>query len=156
MLEKLPYKTTSEHDLINYARKLNIPYFVGVMMRDELPSYPRLNECGILNLENHLQQGSHWICWYKKGKTRYYFDSFAEPPPLELLNYLKTSVELAQDLPCIIRNAITVQHDESSECGSLCLFVLKKLTSGIPFPEILTSLASRYEKRWNDPLEIEL
>lgn len=155
-MEILPHKTMSEYDLISYAKKLNIPYFVGVLMRDELPSHPRFNECGILNLENHLEQGSHWICWYKRGKVRYYFDSFAEPPPLELLNYLKTSVELTQDLPCIVRNAITVQHDESSECGSLCLFVLKKLSSGISFPEIVTSLASRYEDRLNEPLKIEL
>ena len=155
-MEKLPCKTMFDGDLINYAKKLKIPYFIGVMMRDELPPHPKLNECGILNLNTHLQQGSHWICWYKKGKMRYYFDSFAEPPPSELLTYLKTSMELTEDTPCIIRNAVTVQHDESSECGSLCLFVLKRLSSGITFPDILTFLESRYNKRSSEPLKIEL
>ena len=115
-------------------------------MRDELPIQPKINECGILNLNTHLQKGSHWTCWFKKGKERYYFDSFGELPPNELLKYLKTPLELEQDLPAIKCNAITVQHDQSQECGSLRLYVLKQMSMGVAFPIIIEFLEKRYNK----------
>ena len=52
-------------------------------------------------------------------------------------NYLKTKREFVNDLPAVKCCAITVQRDESNECGALCLYVLKQLTQGIPFPIIL-------------------
>ena len=97
-------------------------------------------------MNTHLQMGSHWTCWYKRGKNRYYFDSFGEPPPIELLHYLKTRIELKDDLPAIKCNAITVQHDQSEECGSLCLYVLKQLSRGIAFSSIIEFLEKRYMK----------
>ena len=117
-------------------------------MRDGISSLP-LNtlECGALNLNTHLQKGSHWMCWYKWGKERYYFDSLAEPLPKDLKYYMKTLVEIAKDLPAIICNAVTVQHDQSSECGgSFCLYVLKQLSNGIPFSSINKFLERRYNK----------
>ena len=116
-------------DIMKYVSILSIPNFRGVLMRDELPIKPNEIECGILNLNTHKQLGSHWVCWYKDGTERYYFDSFGEPPPLELLHYLKTSTEINLDLPAIRRSSITVQRYGSNECGSLCLYVLKMLNS---------------------------
>lgn len=143
----LPVRPLYSDDIYNYVQLLHIPHFMGVKMRDELPSTPRVRECGILNLNTHLQSGSHWTCWLKNGGERYYFDSYGEPPPLELLKYLKSVKEIAEDLPAIRICAITVQHDESTECGSLCLYVLKQLTQGIPFHIILNNLESRYSKK---------
>jgi len=151
----LPTATTTDGDILRYAHRLEIPHFRGVKMRDELPPKPRKNESGILNLNTHEQKGSHWVAWYKEGKQRYYFDSFAEPPPIEMLYYLKSSREFEFDLPVIRRNAVTVQHDQSTECGSLCLFVLKHLSSGIPFSKILEALQERYKKE-TSPLIIEM
>ena len=142
----LPQEALNDDDIEHYVQKLNINNFVGVRMRDELPIQPKINECGILNLNTHLQKGSHWTCWFKKGKERYYFDSFGEPPPNELLKYLKTPLELEQDLPAIKCNAITVQHDQSQECGSLCLYVLKQMSMGVAFPIIIEFLEKRYNK----------
>ena len=143
----LPNSTMTDGDILRYVQRLGIPNFRGVKMRDELPAKPWKAECGILNLNTHDQKGSHWVAWYKEGKERYYFDSFAEPPPIELMQYLKSNRELELDLPVIRRNAVTVQHDKSTECGSLCLFVLKHLANGIPFSKILEILQERYKKR---------
>ena len=121
---RLPTKTMTDQDLLRYVTRLNIPNFRGVCMRDELTGKPNEFECGILNFETHLQKGSHWTCWFKRGKDRYYFDSYGEPPPRELIKYLKTPKEY--DTLVIKRSAVTVQKDESSECGALCLYVLKK------------------------------
>ena len=143
----LPNSTMYDGDILRYVHRLGIPHFRGVKMRDELPSRPRKNESGVLNLNTHEQKGSHWVAWYKDGKERYYFDSFGEPPPIELMQYLKSNRELEFDLPVIRRNAVTVQHDISNECGSLCLFVLKHLSNGIPFSKILEALQERYKKQ---------
>ena len=81
-------------------------------------------------------------------KKRLYFDSFGEPPAIELLHYLKSQSELEEDLPAVKCNAITVQHDQSTECGSLCLYVLKQLSMGINF------LETRYGNPSNAALNI--
>ena len=89
----LPKATMYDTDILHYVNLLHIPDFRGVKMRDELSTNPRFKECGILNLEPHIEEGSHWTCWYKDGKERYYFDSFGEPPPVELEKYLKSDKE---------------------------------------------------------------
>lgn len=145
-----------DSDILNYVRRLRIPNFRGVKMRDELPSKPRKIESGILNLNTSYEAGSHWVAWYKDGKERYYFDSFGEPPPIEMMQYLKSNRELELDLPAIRQNAVTVQHDISNECGSLCIFVLKQLSNGIPFSKILETLQDRYRNNNSIPLIIEI
>ena len=144
----------TDNDLMRFVIQLNIPNFRAVSMRDELTNRPRKNECGILNLQTHLQKGTHWTCWYKRGKERYYFDSYGEPPPLEMIKYLKTPEEY--DLPVIKRSAVTVQHDESSECGALCLYVLKQMSKGVEFSSILEKLLKRYEKSTRSNLTIQI
>ena len=141
----LPSRTMTDLNLLRYVTRLKIPNFRGVRMRDELTGKsPHHSECGILNLENHLQRGSHWTCWFKEGKDRYYFDSYGEPPPREIIQYLKSVNELEKDKPVIKRSAVTVQRDNTSECGALCLYVLKRMSDGILFPVILESLLKRY------------
>ena len=43
---------------------------------------------GIVNLENSNQSGSHWVAYYKNNNKKYYFDSFGNAPPKELVKYL--------------------------------------------------------------------
>lgn len=152
----LPRDTMFDTDLKRYVHILSIPHFRGVMMRDELSNNPLNEECGILNLNTHNESGSHWICWYKNRNDRYFFDSFGESPPIELLKYLKTQSEYQNNLPVIRRSAITVQHYYSNECGSLCLYMLKKLTNGVSFPKILIELAERFNKLSSPPLTINI
>ena len=143
-------------DLEKYVDILSISHFRGVMMRDELPNFPLKIECGILNLNTHNQSGSHWICYYKNGNERYFFDSFGETPPCELIKYLKTPREYHNALPVIQRSAIAVQHYGSSECGSLCLYVLKQMTNGKKYPKILLELGKRFTKIPTPPLIINI
>ena len=142
----LPKEAMYDGELVRYVALLKIPDFRGVKMRDELPIKSHDIECGILNLNSHLQKGSHWTCWYKNRSTCYYFDSFGQTPPTELVKYLTP-------LP-IHRSAVTVQHDQAEECGSLCLYVLKMLTAGVEFSDILESLLQRYQTSPTSPLSI--
>jgi len=42
----LPNKALSNVELLDAAKKIEIPGFRGVFVRDKLPSKPRKNECG--------------------------------------------------------------------------------------------------------------
>ena len=70
-MEALPKDTLYDDDILFYAAKLKIPNFIGAKMRDELVIPPQKRECGVLNLNTHLQKGSHWIYWFKNGMKRY-------------------------------------------------------------------------------------
>ena len=151
---RLPLHTMYEGELYRYANLLHIPDFRGVKMRDQLPKTTHSVESGILNLNTHLQNGSHWTCWYKKHDACYYFDSFGETPPIEIQQYLKTPAQYAQDLPIIRRSAVIVQRDGAQECGALCLYVLQKLGHGIEYGDILAELLHRYQTNDSSPLVV--
>ena len=149
----LPSKTLCTSDIMHLASLLKIPHFSRVKMRDQFHGKSKNRETGILNLSPSTMSGSHWCAYYKNGKERYYFDSYGEPPPVELIRYLKTDKEIMKNSPVIVRNSATVQHDQSSECGALCLFVLKKLSQGVPFTDIIDYLEKRYQKHPTPPLK---
>ena len=149
----LPGNTLCTSDIIHLANLLEIPHFSPVRMRDEFHGKSKNREMGILNLSPSSMTGSHWCAYYKNGKERYYFDSYGETPPVELIEYLKTDREILDNSPVIVRNFVTVQHDRSSECGALSLFVLKKLSQGVPFTDIIDYLEKRYRKYPTPPLK---
>ena len=59
--------------------------------------------------------------WFKKGKDKFYFDSYGVQPPSELIEYLKSP---------IFYNSERVQQNGEVFCGHLCLFTLKQLSLG--------------------------
>ena len=110
----------SNIQLIDATKRLNIDGFRGVFVRDELPNSPTLKECGILNLDDSSEWGTHCVAWTKRGQDDIYFDSYGLPPPAELLNYLKTPVYY---------NSERIQPDAEVFCRHLCLYVLKKTSN---------------------------
>ena len=88
-------------------------------MRDELPEETLTNECGILNLNNSDQEGSHWVAWIKRKDLKIYFDSYSNAnPPKELVKYLgennlKITTRKFQD------------YKDPPICGHLCLDFIK-------------------------------
>jgi len=62
---KLENKALSNIELEFAIKKLKIPRFRGVFSKDDLPNKPCKRECGILNLDNSLGGGTHWVAWYK-------------------------------------------------------------------------------------------
>ena len=90
-------------------------------MRDILPKKATLNECGILNLDSFSGDGTHWVMWFKKGKDKFYFDSYGVQPPSELIAYIKSPISY---------NSERVQQNGEVFCGHLCLFALKQLSLG--------------------------
>ena len=136
----LGYISLTNFDLYKYIERLKIPNFRGVYMRDTLPKKTWKKECGIMNFNTSDQSGSHWVCWYKIGSTRIYFDSFGCITPIKLQNYLKTTPEFRNNTPCIQRNSEQVQEANTQICGQLCLYVLKNLSQGKKFQNIINTI----------------
>ena len=115
----LPNKPLSNLKIIDTAKRLSVNRFRGVFLRDTLPKTAKLNECGILNLYSSSVDGTYWVMWFKKGKDKFYFDSYSVRPPSELIAYLKSP---------IVYNCERVQQNGEVFCGNLCLFALKQLS----------------------------
>lgn len=138
----IPNKSLTNIELSSYAKKLDIPFFRGVYMRDTLPAKVHKKECGIVNLNRSSESGSHWVCYYKDGShKRIYFDSFGQITPIEIQKYLKTKTEFANNEPVIQRSTDIVQAVNTHVCGHLCLFVLKSLANGDNFQRVINILA---------------
>ena len=120
----LPNKLLSNLEIIDAAKRLSVNGFRGVFLRDTLPKKAKLNACGILNLDSISDDGIHWVMWFKKGKDKFYFDSYGSygmQSPSELIAYLKSP---------IFYNSERVQQNGEVFCGHLCLFTLKQLPLG--------------------------
>lgn len=127
----LPNEPLSNFQLIEAAKKLKIKQFRGVFVRDQLPKKSNPTECGILNTGDSSTNGFHWMCWHKSGSKKICFDSYALPPPVELVEYLKRPVYY---------NSERLQYGDTVFCGHLCLYILKKLDEGDDFQEIINGL----------------
>ena len=123
----LPNKPLSNFELEDAVGKLKIPYFRDVFFLDTLPRKSNKKECGIVNFDKSGGPGTHWVAWYKNGKTKIYFDSYGVQPPLEVIKYLGS----------LIHNTDQLQPPGEVFCGHLCLYVLKELSEGHPFQHIL-------------------
>ena len=143
---RLPYKALTNIELYDFANKLQIP-LRGVFMRDSLPDSPHETENGIVNFNKLCESGTHWVCYYKKGDVKIYFDSFGGVVLQEVRNYLKSP---------IYRNTDIVQGN-TPFCGHLCLYVLKSLNNGNTFRDTLNSLETVGASiKWTTPLAEEL
>ena len=135
----VPDRPLTNIELSTYTRDLEITHF-SVFMRDTLSQYPFNIACGIVNLNASGQSGSHWVCYYRNGSDRSYFDSYGQITTVEIQRYLKTGIEFKRGSEVIQRNTDIVQAANTSVCGHLCLFILKSLTNGGKFQSILNHM----------------
>ena len=57
-------------------------------MKYDLPQKVKNVECGIINLEESDEDGSHWTAYYKNNDIKYYFDSYGNTRlPKEISEY---------------------------------------------------------------------
>ena len=85
-------KPLSNIDLLHWVKQLGIKYFRGIYSRDNLPEKINRLERGIINLDNSIAGGTHWVCYRNVDKQICeYFDSFGLIMPNEIKNYLHTS-----------------------------------------------------------------
>ena len=142
-----PYKALTNFDLYHLSEKLELN-LRGIFMKNDLPPYPNADENAIVNFNTTGKPGSHWVCFYKNGDCKIYFDSFGGAILEEIRNYLK---------PPIYRNTDIIQPINTPICGHLCLYVLKALNNGMTFRDTLNSLEQVGGGiKWSSPLANEL
>ena len=124
----LQNKQLSNFKLEDATKRLKIPSFGGVFLLDTLPKKLKKKECGIVNFDKSSGLGTHWVAWYKNGKTKIYFDSYGVQPPIEVVEYLGSSIRYNTD---------QIQPAGQVFCGHLCLYVLRKLGAGHEFQNVL-------------------
>ena len=117
-------KPLSNHDLIDWVKQLGIKYFRGVFSKDVLPTQIRNRECGIVNLDNNIGPGTHWVAYRNIDRFCEYFDSFGLMMPSEVKKYMATSgkqLEYSGD---------EIQERDSVLCGYWCLYYLLERQKG--------------------------
>lgn len=68
-------KPLTNYEITHLAKELKIKNFRGVFMRDTLPGKVNNEECGVVNLDESGNTGTHWVCYHKNKERCYYFDS---------------------------------------------------------------------------------
>jgi hypothetical protein len=110
-------------------------------------SIPALRAAGhryaaaVFNLDNHLQNGSHWVaCVINVNQPGvYYFDSYGLPPPSQVDIFMRS---LANDEPRLLRanrigyNGRRFQYG-GTECGMYSLYFIICMIHGMPFKKFV-------------------
>jgi len=60
----MPNEPLTNLEILDVVKKLKIPRFCDVFVRDNLSIEPKRMECGILNLDDTSGNGTHWVAWY--------------------------------------------------------------------------------------------
>ena len=125
-------KPLSNIDLLQWVKQLGIKYFRGIYSRDNLPDKIHKLETGIINLDDSMGGGSHWIC-YRNVDKQYceYFDPFGLIMPNEIKNYLKTSGKK------MVYSSDEIQERDSVLCGYWCLYYLLERQNGRPLLDVI-------------------
>ena len=96
-------------------------------MRDNLPSYINNGHFIIINMDSTLGQGTHWISIYNDNGIHFYFDSFGQSPPNEIIKkYGK-----------IVYSTIQLQHKNTTSCGAWCIYFANQMLKNQNFYDTL-------------------
>ena len=73
---------------MDWVRYLKIPDFKGIFARDSVDHIHKTGSC-VINLDDGVGKGTHWVASFIKSGVIYYFDSFSLPPPIEFVEYVR-------------------------------------------------------------------
>ena len=130
-------QTTTNHDLMRYAKMLKIKYF-HIVMSDEVKELPENNFSAILNFQLSSEKGSHWVSLYKYGERLYYFDSYGTPVQKQVIEKFLQGERSSNK--SIRTHGYKIQPLASSMCGQLSLLVIYLLSNGFKYEDIINSL----------------
>ena len=108
----------------DWVKQLGIKYFRGVFSKDVLPTQIKNKECGIVNLDDHIGHGTHWVAYRNIDKFCEYFDPFGLKMPLEVKKYMTTSGKRS------VYSMDEIQERDSVLCGYWCLYYLLERQKG--------------------------
>lgn len=107
----------------------------------------------IFNLDKHYEPGSHWVALFisVKHKEIYYFDSYGDEAPLEIIKLVRKIQEQAEtelkETYVYKYNKMRHQYG-NSECGMYSLYFLIHLIREKPFEQFNTTrISDKYVER---------
>jgi hypothetical protein len=126
-LDRYGVDTTTNFQLLHYAKELNIKPF-RVVMTNELKKLKKILDKKvtvyvICNYQTTSEGGTHWCALYRNQGNNYFFDSYGIQPDLEVLDFLGEGVS----------STFRIQPVGSRMCGTLSLFTLYRLSKGYNF-----------------------
>jgi len=131
----VPSRILNSEEVNNYGKKLNIKYYKPHCMLDELVGKAKSRESGIVNLDKSSGPGTHYVCYYRFGNNKIFYDSFGLTPPIEIQKYLGENV---------LYQTFRLQKLNEVNCGKHCLYMLKMLSDGYKFTDIVLSLLKEF------------
>ena len=111
----------SNFDLLKWVEFLKIKNFKGIFSRDSKDHLHKTGSC-IINLDDEIGNGTHWVATDIKGNKVVYFDSFSMPPPVEFVQYAK---RIGKQI--IFNSGHPIQDLMSVRCGYYCLYFLNEI-----------------------------
>ena len=132
----------SNFDLLKWVDFLKIKNFKGIFSRDSKDHLHKTGSC-IINLDDKIGNGTHWVATDIKGKNVFYFDSFSMPPPIEFVHYAKKIKK-----KIIFNSGHPIQELQSVRCGYYCLYFLNEIREKT-FYDVLSVFSL------NDPMKNE-
>jgi hypothetical protein len=110
--------TSTNFDLIRWAKYLKIkPFYYA--MRDEIKDLPNYGNF-MTNIHTSKERGVHHSAIYSDVSKVYFFDSYALPPTLEIIQKF--------------------DHTDNRICGDMALFFLHRINKGDSYEDILQQL----------------
>ena len=134
-LNKYGDQTTTNIELLEYAKELNIP--LKYVMHDELLKLPKSTKYIMMNLDDSKGNGTHHIAIYNTPSYKLYFSSYGDVPVKEAIEFFNKSTTSKT-----IReyNDTQIQDFNSTYCGQLSLYVLYKLHNKFKPIDIILSI----------------
>ena len=134
------------HPLTNFeiqAYYQNEPRFKAVFSRDNLSNIIK-NGAYVINLDEYLDIGTHWVALYVNNKAVTYFNSFrVEHIPKEIIKFICNKN--------ILTNIFRIQAYDSIICGYFCIGFINFMFSGSSLADF-TNLFSPNDFKKNDKL----
>ena len=115
---------------MDWIKKLGIKHFRGIYSRDRLPKKIG-KECGIINLDDMVGPGTHWVCYRNLDSVVEYFDPFGLIMPNEALIFLSSSGKQ------IVYSLDEIQNRNTVFCGYWCLYYLFERQRGNSILDII-------------------
>ena len=125
----------------------NEPRFNGVFSRNNLPEKIK-DGAYVINLDEYVDVGTHWIALFCNRNEIVYFDSFGvEHVPEEIKEFIGNKN--------IKANIFRVQENDSIMCGYFCIGFIDFMLAGKKLTDY-TSLFSPHVFKRNDNIILDL
>jgi hypothetical protein len=96
----------------------------------------------VLNLDKHDEPGSHWVALFLDLKQRVveYFDSFGDPPPQEVPDWVEKLNLRARKKKWKLRVNRRVHQLRNSECGVYAIHFIVRRLSGENYDKVVNNI----------------